>query len=258
METDLPNLTTWLLAAVLAMTALAAGVVVVSRLAVKRILKEQEARRLTEREHQRQLLANSIEVQERERQRIAADLHDEVASRLQVVKLNLHHHRHEPASEQEEQNLALVSEVIATSRRISHDLFPPHLEELGLGAVLDDYLQPLKNRLAVKFVFTGRIAHRPLPARELQLYRLVNELVQNVLKHSNASALTVHLRMGSELTALLVEDNGCGFEPEKVKTGLGIKTLESRTQVLGGRYRLKTAPNKGTNFLLVVPKTTPP
>tara|TARA_B100001245_G_C22892543_1_gene430119 strand:+ start:3201 stop:3929 length:729 start_codon:yes stop_codon:yes gene_type:complete len=237
--------------AVLAMTTLAVLVIVIFRLAIRRVMQERERMRQAELTHQQKLLYNSINIQERERQRIAANLHDELSSRLTILKLNLHQLK-QGDTEVTGQMVPLLDETLRLSRNISHDLYPPLLAELGLVETIKDYLLPLKGKVETEF-HTNQNGEPPQGEISLQLFRIIQELIQNVLKHAQASVISVQLRITTTYTSLLVKDNGCGFKLSNTKGGLGLGNIESRVQLLNGLYRIKSSLGKGTSTLILIP-----
>ncbi len=238
--------------AVLAMTALAIAVIIVFRLAMKRVMEEREKMRQAELKHQQKLLHNSISTQERERQRIAADLHDELSSQLNVLKLSLYEMKPQ-LPELFAKTGQLLDGAIDISRYIAHDLYPPLLAQLGLTETLQDFLQPLEQQLEIDFYPNGN-AKNIQPEQALHMFRISQELVQNALKYAEASRLSFILRITDNWIALRINDNGKGFDKTKIKGGLGLANVESRVQILGGKYKIKTAPGKGTGVILLVDK----
>ncbi len=236
--------------AVLAMTALAILVIVIFRLAIRRVLQERERMRQAEIEHHQKLLYNSINTQERERKRIAADLHDELSSRLSILKLNLHKLAQDGDTIPEEVS-TLVDDTLKLSRNIAHDLYPPLLAELGLAETLRDYLIPVQKQIDTEL----HIQQHNLTGATLalQLLRISQEIIQNVLKHARATRLSLYLRTSDRCTALLIRDDGIGFTPSETITGLGLGNIESRVQLLKGHYRIKSFPGRGTSTLIVIP-----
>lgn len=250
MEEQLP-LTVLLLVILLVMVGLAIVVILVSSLALQRIAQERDKLKTAELEHQRRLLANSLDVQERERKRIAADIHDELSSKLSVARLALYRNDHDPELLRQEVS-ALVDQAITTSRNISYDLYPPLLAEFGLADTLRDYIQPLKNTRKITFCALQQAGSARLEApAELHLFRIAQELINNALKHSSG-AIGIDLRTTEKTVCLRVCDDGPGFDTTRVHSGWGMKSLESRVQVLGGRYRLSSAPGKGVSALVVI------
>ena len=243
--------TLWITIAVLAMTALAIMVIFIFRLAIKKVKEEKEKMRQAEIMHQQKLLYNSISIQERERKRIAADLHDELASRLNVIKLNVYATQ-KTMPEWAEQTNHLLDEAIAISRNISHDLYPPLLADLGIIETLRDYVHPLRQQMHVHLEITGT-TNQLTKEQELQLFRLFQEQLQNVIKHAKATTLEILLSFRTKELVFLMRDDGIGYNPEYAKSGLGLINVESRVQMLKGKYKIKTAPGKGTALIITIP-----
>lgn len=237
--------------ALLAMIALAILVIAIFRLAMKRVWKEREKLRQSELEHQQKLLFNSLAAQERERRRIAADLHDELTSRLNIIRLSLF--TAPPANHDQNTTVKqLLDETIELSRNISHDLYPPLLAELGLIETIKDYLHPIKANVQTTFYCREESAVLN-EEQALQLFRVFQELVQNVLKHAEATELKVLMRLGTQTAFLSVQDNGKGFEATNTKTGLGMGNVESRIHLLQGKFKVKTRLHHGTSVKVLIP-----
>lgn len=252
MEEEQLPLTVLLLVILLVMVGLAIVVILVSSLALQRIAQERDKLKTTELEHQRRLLANSLDVQERERKRIAADIHDELSSKLSVARLALYKKDQDPEHLREVVS-ALVDQAITTSRNISYDLYPPLLAEFGLADTLRDYIQPLKNTQKITLCTRELAGAAPLEAQaELHLFRIAQELINNALKYSEGSAIDIDLRITAKTVCLRVCDDGPGFDTSRVHSGWGMKSLESRVQVLGGRFRISSASGKGVSALVVI------
>lgn len=222
----------------------------------KRLLKKELEINRIKTDQQEELLKNTVLAQEQERKRIAQDLHDEVGAMLSVVKLNVS--RFEKKSEASDmKQLAFetknyLNDLIGEVRRISRALMPPSLDKLGLYFAVEE----LVNRINISEQFQAVCWKSGKPFRfnskdELAVFRVVQELINNALKHSQASQITVKIRFGTASFALSVSDNGVGFDMEKMAgEGLGLKNLESRTQMAKARFKIKSAPGKGTSSIL--------
>ncbi len=241
-----------LLTVLLVMLSLAALVIIVSFIAAQRIAKERERRREAELEHQRELLHTSLAAQERERERIATDLHDGLSSKLSVVRLAL---RNPAALEDAGQLGTLVDEVLATSRTIAHNLYPPLLREFGLVDALRQYVKHVTSNVEITVeAFGVSVGDRLKEELELQLFRIAQELLQNAFKHANATRIAVDVRISNSSAVLRIVDNGQGFDPKRAKGGLGMKSIESRVQLLHGRWRIKSFSQKGCSTLVFAPR----
>lgn len=250
-QSESDELTLWIIVAVLAMVGLAILVILISRVAMNRISEEEEKLRKIEQEHQRNLLENTMMVQERERKRLAGELHDDLSSLLNVLRIQLYRTlKNDPSKEQ---NLELLDKAIDISRNISHELYPPMLAEFGLLETINDFLHPIQASYQVAFNVSEQ---SPIPTDDqwsLQLFRIVQELISNMVKHAECTQLTCLLRVTDRYTALLFADNGKGFDSSTSKTGLGLSNIESRVRVLDGKYRINSKPGVGTRTLVLIP-----
>ncbi|MEN8116325.1 MAG: sensor histidine kinase [Bacteroidota bacterium] len=222
----------------------------------KRLLHKQLELNKVKQEQQEQILRNTIQAQEKERKRIAQDLHDEVGAMLSVVKLNVG--RIEKKSEEEKakalanETKTYLDDVITQVRRISRALLPPSLEKLGLFFALEELANWVNKSDQMKIVcHKSGEQFRFDSKQELAIFRVVQELMNNAIKHSGASLINVNARFSNNSLALLLTDNGKGFNlEEKMNTGLGLINLESRTEMAGAQFKMKSAPGKGTTAII--------
>ena len=220
----------------------------------KRLLKKQLELNKVKQDQQEEIIRNTILAQEKERKRIAQDLHDEVGAMLSVVKLNVG--RIEKQSDEKAQKVAgetksYLDEVINQVRGISRALLPPSLEKLGLYSAIEEMANWVNksDEIRVNCNKTGE-PFRLEVKTELALFRVVQEMVNNAIKHSGAENISVGVRF-SKSVAIVICDNGNGFNlDEKLNTGLGLKNLESRADVVGARFKLKSTPGKGTTAII--------
>ena len=200
-------------------------------------------------EHQKKLLETNLQAQEKERMRIASDLHDSLIGKLTVIRMKSQVGL--PATEID----VLLGEGIAEARRISHDLTPPLLEHTPLQELIADLLNPWGEKLKIDYFSDVRF-EETLPAEtKIQLVRILQELITNINKHANATEVKVHLRRTANCITLSVKDNGRGFDTSVLKKGLGLNSLELRMQYLNAKYKVDSTIGKGTTTLLVVPST---
>lgn len=195
-------------------------------------------------EHQKILLQTSLEAQEKERNRIAADLHDGLIGKLTVVRLKSQIGA-EPAELE-----SLMGESIAEARRISHDLTPPMLAFSSISEIVGNVVLPWQQKLQVTYDTDVRTTSETTPEVKIQLVRIVQEIITNIIKHAEASAIYVRSRHTDKGFILQVTDNGKGFTTTLLKQGLGLNSLELRVQYLEGRYKIKSVPGKGTTVLI--------
>jgi signal transduction histidine kinase len=222
----------------------------------KRLLKKElEINKIRTRQ-QEEILENTVLSQEKERKRIAQDLHDEVGAMLSVVKLNIAmvERKSDTTASKEiaRETKSYIDEVILQVRRISRALLPPSLEKLGLTSAIEELVNWVNKGDQVEVVvWKTEHDYRFNGKKEMAIFRIVQELLNNAIKHAQASRIVIKIRFCSSGLAVSVCDNGVGFDVKSNgKTGLGLKNLESRTQILNARIKLRSAPGKGTTAVL--------
>lgn len=223
------------------------ALVLFNRIYIRRILMEQKERAQLKLDYQKELLKDSIRVQERERNRISAELHDGLISKLNVILLALH------AESSREMAAGLLKDSIGVARKISHELSPPLLSETELSALIADFVTPLNSAMDVHFYLSSHFNQHIEDEVKLQLFRVVQEIISNIIKHAHAKSLDIILRISDKGIALRIEDDGVGFDTGKKTKGLGQKNIELRIQLLKGFYRVQSTPGVGTTYLLLVP-----
>lgn len=223
----------------------------------KRLLIKQLELNEVKAAQQREILENTISAQEKERKRIAQDLHDEVGAMLSVVKLNIgmieKKSEEEKAKKLASETKTYVDEVITQVRRISRALLPPSLEKLGIYNALVEFANWVNKSEQIKLECRKSGEQFRFDTRkELALFRIQQELVNNALKHSGAQKIWINLHFSGNSLYAVVNDNGKGFDlNEKMNTGLGLKNLESRSALIGAKFKMKSKPGKGTSAILV-------
>jgi signal transduction histidine kinase len=190
---------------------------------------------------------------EQDRQRLARDLHDEIGHNLVVLKLymeqmaqDFNKGRTEQARRKLEETMALVTDAIASVRRVILDLGPAILEELGLQQAIRLYARQFSVHTGIKVhVNESGLPGRLPPSHETALYRVLQGALSNVLKHSRAENATVTLGAGSGPAVVMsVEDDGGGFEARRRAPALsfGLNTMRERMEALGGRFLVESWP----------------
>jgi len=197
--------------------------------------------------------------QERERQRVAKDLHDGVVQTLMASKINLRAYKEDShrSSDRFGMGLEFIDNAIKELKEIYTGLYPSILRDIGLHAAVRWYA---KNSLEIEGIRVNlklkikKITHHVI---EINLYRIIQELFSNVLKHSNADCVTVELLRGKNGDILLiVEDNGSGFQAEEIdsiKYGYGLENIRHRADSLNGSFEIKSSPGNGTRIMITVP-----
>jgi signal transduction histidine kinase len=218
-------------------------------------LQRLEADNLRLRLGQQQALFEAVQqAQEEERRRMSESLHNGIGQILYATKLQLDRLPAEAYPSPRHRAAELLSEAIRQTRALSHELTPSILEEYGLEATLSSMCSSLSTpalRWHCHLVLDEGPALPPL--LQLAVYRLAQELVQNVLKHAQATNATLEVEVLPSWLVLRVEDNGRGFDPAQTNDGLGLRTLRSRVALLGGNVRIATAPGQGTQCQVRLP-----
>lgn len=184
---------------------------------------------------------NTLHLQERDRERLAEELHDNIISRLNVIRLNINN------KNTEELNLDLKTSM-QLIRELSHNLTPPDLSEIELTDLIADYLDQISKNIEIAYHHMVSDASLSSPVK-LNIFRIVQELITNVLKHANATRIDVSLRVSPDYLTLTIEDNGNGFKPGAHYNGIGLRNIQSRAQKIQAVYKLKSRPEKGTKFI---------
>lgn len=242
---------------ILMMLALALALIVFFFSSQKKLLQEQMQSQQMLLAHQQQLLYATLSTQEQERQRIAKDLHDEVGSKLSVLFLNLRQLRKTFNSDEHTLEVlqdmnGVINNTIATTRRISHDLLPPTLENFGLVAALKELFDSYQKSLDIEIVLevyeegTLNLKH----SDSLQLFRVVQELINNSLKYADANLIQLKFRQTPKQLRLEYADDGKGFDlvAQQNQKGLGMQNIESRLEMLKATHQWKTAIGEGVQL----------
>lgn len=201
-----------------------------------------------------------LNVQEQERQRIANELHDSLGQSLSVIKnraqLALDSVSGESQAASQLQGIIRVTgDAIGETRRLAHNLRPLHLEQLGLTAALDQLLEQFQdaNRIGVTWHLED-LDDAFLPAQITHIYRLVQEALNNISKHAQATQVNVLVERDLHLVRIRIEDNGRGFDTRRVReAGLGLTSMTERARMLGGSVVIKSEPDAGTAVMMELP-----
>jgi two-component system, NarL family, sensor kinase len=199
-----------------------------------------------ENELQQKLLQASISSQEKERKRIASDLHDEIGSLLSVLQANMSYLKTIDRIESEERDFLnraseLIDDGLTNIRRISYDLLPPTLVRFGLWEALDELVQDLNLNHDVNARANFKaLSDLKLPESvQLSIFRVIKELTSNSLHQKSVSAISMHCSKTDEIR-INYQDNGHGFTKNSQSQGLGIITMQSRIQSIDGKIQFSS------------------
>lgn len=212
------------------------------------------------------LLDRLVTVQEHERNRIARNLHDQLGQQLTALRLTISALRDPDCSSEDFQSRLESLDTIAA--RIDHDLDfaawelrPVALDEIGLNAALTAFVTEWSSthNVAAEFHDSTIESPRLTPEIEAQLYRIVQEALNNVSKHAGATRASVLLERRGDEALLTIEDDGVGFDAERVNdprrrpNGLGLSTMQERAALVGGAVQFESGCGKGTTLFVRIP-----
>lgn len=226
----------------------------------KKIVQIEVEKKDIEIEMQKKILINTIETQEEERKRIAQDLHDDISSKLNVVSLNTHLLKTPNLTVSEldeitENIIKLTKNALENSRKIAHDLLPPVFEKFGLHAGIEELVFEFNSSKKTKVIYANTIDNELLEnlcvSKQLHIFRILQELLNNTFKHANAKLVTINFLMKDENICLIYEDDGVGFSTQQSKSsGIGLSNIDSRISILNGKSTIYSKPGNGFHFQL--------
>jgi signal transduction histidine kinase len=207
---------------------------------------------------QKERIFAEITMQENERKRIATDLHDSLGPLLSAVKLNINsiEMQHPEDEEVIARSGKYLDEIIGSMRQISYNLLPNTLERKGLLEAIREFIGQMqqKNSVVMQFVVIKEV--KVPKEKEIHIFRIIQEICNNTLKHANARTLQIAISEENGHLLLLTKDDGKGFDIEKEKAnlrGLGLKSVESRVEIVNGILTLESKPGAGTNYFIKIP-----
>lgn len=229
--------------------------------------KQKENFKIEQLNQQKHLTNTIIKMQEKERNRIALDLHDGIGQTLAGIKINLTgiiangeiiEKKNKPLFNQTIQS---IDNAYNEVRNLSHNMMPKSLEEAGLTEAIDDLLSKTFIHSQIKYSFEKDQTINFDKTTAIGLYRIFQELINNILKHALASEVHVHLHKIKNLIILIVEDNGIGIKNNFIesdavsfaKKGMGMSNIEARVQALNGFFSISSGQNKGTVAIIRIP-----
>jgi signal transduction histidine kinase len=206
---------------------------------------------------QRERILAEITIQENERKRIAADLHDSLGPLLSAVKLNINSITIQP----EDKGILdkagkSLDEIIGSMRQISYDLLPNTLQLKGLTEAVRDFIGHIgyKNSINIQ-LYVVKDIHVP-KEKEIHIFRMLQEIIHNTVKHADAKNMQIGISAEENFLLLLTKDDGRGFDVDQEKrlsSGLGLRSLESRCEILNGILSMESKPGFGTNYFVKIP-----
>lgn len=232
------------------------------KIAAQDKLIEQQKLEKALKDYELQSIDLMLEGQEKERERIANDLHDNLGSMLATLKLNFENlklRKNELAGEENklyERTDELIEEAYQKVRRIAH--------AKNAGVIANKGLLPAIKKLAEKLTLPGKLSFHVVDfgfderlenTLEIAIFRMVQELATNIIKHSHATEATIHLTHHEDNINIIIEDNGVGFNIDEVVTdsGMGLDSIRKKASQLGGTLTIDSTPGKGSTIVIEIP-----
>jgi two-component system, NarL family, sensor kinase len=209
------------------------------------------------RNHEMKTFETMVDVQEEERKRIAEDLHDRLGSILTAVKLHFNAIEEgiqsDPTAAAQAKKANEMLDIAADEvRSISHDMLSNVLVRFGLVAALQDLQETiaLSSQIEIE-VYEHGLSQRLENKVEIAIYRIIQELISNILKHAKANKITIDLNMNAGLLNIIVHDDGIGFKPDKsLSMGVGLQNIQKRLITIQGEMTIDSKPNQGTSTII--------
>ncbi len=237
---------------------------------VEHCLKESEENLLNSKQRLRELSGALLSAQDNERRRIAMELHDELGQSMAVLKLHISSIKNQLNSSEEldkehirdrlEELRLLINDLIESTRNLSRELWPMMVDDLGIDAAFDNLSSSFLNISGLKTKMHNSGIRLLLSIeRQRHLYRIVQESLNNVIKHAKAQNLTVCIDSLEDTIKIDIEDDGVGFDVDSVlkrtgiNRGIGLQSISERIKMLDGILEVESSPGKGTSLHFTLP-----
>lgn len=223
------------------------------RKSLKKILEAEIERARAEVQHQKNMVKTVVSVQEAERKRIARIVHDDIGNRVNILSVWLNHPEAWSKDRSREIVMKQLPSLAEAVRNISHTLYPVAIEYIGLVAALEELAINVSLILKTDIIIQHEYLSPGLET-EVQVYRVIQEFLNNVLKHAGASRMQVHIRSTDRALSFLLKDDGKGFDPATIRNGMGLQNIESRIRLMQAAFKWKSMPGKGCRLIIIIPR----
>lgn len=236
---------------------LAASIILFVVFYQKRLFAHQLKLKKLESEHRKKLLEVSIQAQEKERKRIASDLHDEVGALLSTTKLYLSHLEQSPNPVTVGNKIeGIIDEAQKNLKNILNNITPQNLEQFGLISAVQEVCNRINDAHLLHVNFEFNDEKRLASDQEIGLYRITQELLNNTMKHAGASEAKIHFNFMAQQLLFNYQDNGRGMNLQTVvpntQSGLGLQNIRSRVELMNGSVYFESTPDEGFKAKLVL------
>lgn len=241
---------------VIFLVLLTIGLILFFHFSRKKIIEKEIENIAIELDYQQKILQTALRVQEKERKRIAQDLHDDISSKLNVVSLTAHMllddvNLSKGQKDSLDHILHITTNILDSSRKIAHHLMPAILDEFGLKVALQELFDEFIIGTKLEIIYEIEEIPSLDKEQELHVFRILQELINNSIKHGKANLLNIKIRQ--ELNGFLIhyKDNGSGFKINNNKTiGIGLQNIKSRVKILKGKFQINSSPDTGSAFII--------
>ncbi len=208
---------------------------------------------------QQEMLNAEIMTEEKERKRIASDLHDGLGPVLSAI--NLYFQAYVDADKKDKKSISkklqnIINNAISEVSRISHNISPAIIEKYGLIAALDDFINQINASKKITIDFKHDKIKRFGLKKELTIYRAITELINNTIKHANADLIKVKIEKIKDCIDVIYCDNGKGFGIDARKSGMGIMSIKNRISSINGKVNIASDSGNGMNATIKIPVFT--
>ncbi|HYK57547.1 MAG TPA: ATP-binding protein [Flavisolibacter sp.] len=220
----------------------------------RRLLHMQEKQALQAR-FQQELLQTQLEIQEQTFHQISQEIHDNIGQVLSLVRLNVNRLSSAGNEEKIVQTDRLLGQAITDLRQLSHNLNADYLQRTGLVEALAQLLTNLERTGKFTTSFSCSADVHLKDEAIIILYRIVQETINNIIKHADASHVSISIEEANGLLSIVVADNGKGFDTAVVKGGIGLTNMVNRARMIGASVDMKSEINTGTSVTITVKST---
>lgn len=181
-------------------------------------------------------------------------IHDDIGNRLNILSLWLNNLDTKGDEVIKKNIYSQMSSLIDASRSISHSLYPVNLESVGFVLYVEELIANLSHKINISMQVMPGFEKKDIFI-EVQLYRIIQEFTTNVIKHSTATDIWIYIKDYPQHMAVVISDNGQGFDYNLVKKGMGIKNIESRIKSMNAVHKWKSILNKGSRLIILIPRS---
>ncbi len=206
--------------------------------------------------HQLDSVKSRLEAEENERHRIAQELHDGIGGSLAAIKLYVDSLRKNSDLDELDLVYENINKTYEEVRALSHNLTPPAFEFTAINEIVKDYVEQISRHSKLEIVVNSNVQSNWSAVDELiqvGIFRISQELINNVIKHAQATRVEISLNLSKEYVEIKVADNGVGFDVSKKTSGIGVRNIKERVANLKGEIYINSEIGKGTEVMILIP-----